>query len=81
MSRERIAIVSSEPEASAAANVQCAHHWLIEPAKGPTSVGVCKLCGEVREFSNQFRSNGLLAAVQPDLGEAPDPDAATGEKS
>ncbi len=30
----------------------CAHHWLIEPAIGPTSKGVCKLCGSVKIFMN-----------------------------
>lgn len=30
----------------------CAHYWLIEPAVGPTSKGVCKLCGSVKIFMN-----------------------------
>lgn len=30
----------------------CRHHWLIEPPNGPTSKGVCKLCGEVKVFDN-----------------------------
>ena len=30
----------------------CTHHWLIDEAKGPTSKGVCKLCGAVAEFRN-----------------------------
>ena len=30
----------------------CSHHWLIEPPSGPTSKGVCKLCGEVKVFDN-----------------------------
>ena len=30
----------------------CKHHWVIEPANGPTSKGVCKLCGEVKVFDN-----------------------------
>jgi hypothetical protein len=30
----------------------CRHHWLIEPPSGPTSKGVCKLCGEVKVFDN-----------------------------
>ena len=30
----------------------CTHHWMIEPADGRTSVGVCKYCGEWREFEN-----------------------------
>ncbi len=30
----------------------CRHHWLIQAADGPTSNGVCRICGEVREFKN-----------------------------
>ena len=30
----------------------CTHHWLIEPANGPTSVGVCQECGAEAEFQN-----------------------------
>jgi len=30
----------------------CRHHWVIELAQDPTSRGVCRLCGEQREFSN-----------------------------
>ena len=30
----------------------CAHQWLIEAPNGPTSRGVCRLCGEVGEFRN-----------------------------
>lgn len=38
----------------------CIHHWLIEPATGPLSRGVCKLCGEQKEFFNildDFQTN------------------------
>jgi len=31
------------------------HHWLIGKQDGPSSEGVCKMCGEVREFTNGFR--------------------------
>ena len=31
---------------------QCTHHWLIETAAGPVSKGMCRFCGEEREFSN-----------------------------
>ena len=31
---------------------QCRHHWLIEAPQGATSMGRCKVCGEVREFRN-----------------------------
>lgn len=30
----------------------CRHHWKIAPPNGATSQGVCKLCGETREFRN-----------------------------
>ena len=32
----------------------CAHYWVIESANGPTSRGVCKFCGEQREFRNSW---------------------------
>ena len=32
--------------------IECVHHWLIENSSRPTSRGVCKLCGEEREFEN-----------------------------
>jgi hypothetical protein len=30
----------------------CRHHWLIESPQGATSMGRCKLCGEVKPFRN-----------------------------
>lgn len=30
----------------------CVHHWLIEPADGPTSDGTCRACHEHRTFVN-----------------------------
>ena len=30
----------------------CQHHWLIQAADGPTSPGVCRLCGETKDFKN-----------------------------
>jgi len=33
---------------------QCIHHWLIEPPTRPVSKGVCKKCGEDREFHNWY---------------------------
>lgn len=29
-----------------------AHHWLIESARGPQSIGRCKHCGAENEFNN-----------------------------
>jgi len=31
---------------------RCQHHWLIEQAAGPTSLGRCLRCGAEREFYN-----------------------------
>ena len=30
----------------------CRHHWLIQAADGPISNGICRICGETREFKN-----------------------------
>ena len=32
----------------------CRHHWIIEPANGPTSHGVCQNCQESKEFNNSI---------------------------
>ena len=31
---------------------KCTHFWIIDSPSGPTSLGRCKYCSEVREFSN-----------------------------
>jgi len=33
----------------------CCHHWVIESPNGPTSNGVCKVCGVIREFKNSIQ--------------------------
>ena len=35
---------------------QCRHHWLIDSAGGPTSRGVCRLCGAERQFKNSLEN-------------------------
>ena len=42
---------------------ECAHFWLIESPNGPTSDGVCKLCGEYREFRNSMYSSTWTKGV------------------
>jgi hypothetical protein len=32
----------------------CHHHWMIEPARGSVSRGVCQVCEEEREFKNSI---------------------------
>ena len=44
---------SSElPEAPA-----CRHQWLIDAPAGPSSKGVCRLCGEERQFQNYIEGS------------------------
>ena len=43
---------STPPATTDAGTPTCCHHWTIQPATGPISQGVCRLCGEVREFKN-----------------------------
>ncbi len=31
---------------------RCMHYWVIQPAEGPVSAGVCQYCWETREFKN-----------------------------
>ncbi len=33
-------------------NDQCVHHWNIQTSQGSMSEGICRLCGEKREFHN-----------------------------
>lgn len=28
----------------------CKHYWIVDPPSGPTAQGICKLCGEEKEF-------------------------------
>ena len=40
------------------ATYTCPHHWMIQPAEGPMSAGVCKLCHATREFKNSLIGMG-----------------------
>jgi hypothetical protein len=42
----------------------CTHHWLIAPADGPTSEGVCCRCGERRMFKNSRPDGRKLSAKE-----------------
>ena len=33
---------------------QCHHYWIIDMANGPKSRGICKYCGEERDFLNSI---------------------------
>ena len=45
------------------ATYTCCHHWIIQPAEGPVSDGVCKLCHATREFKNSLDAWGDDRAV------------------
>ena len=48
----------------------CAHHWVIEPARGARSAGVCKLCGARNDFANSDRSQAAGPGPRPpELGD------------
>ena len=56
----------------AVAREQCAHHWIIETPNGPTSRGVCRLCGAETEFSNylphsKWEEKGIRNGESSDL--------------
>ena len=40
------------PPAELESAPQCRHHWVIQPATGPMSLGICQTCGMAREFKN-----------------------------
>ena len=54
---QRTIAPTSEVEDNAAETVsECRHHWVIQPADGPASIGACQICGESREFKNFVES-------------------------
>ena len=50
------------------------HHWLIDNQDGPSSQGICKDCGERREFSNSFtrRKSSWMTRSSTAREETPD---------
>ena len=43
--------VEAAPE-EVVAGGECHHYWIVDSPNGPTSRGVCKLCGAEKEFNN-----------------------------
>ena len=35
----------------------CQHRWLIASPNGPSSIGLCQLCGERKEFMNYIEGS------------------------
>ena len=42
----------------------CVHHWIIEPAEGPTSAGVCAKCKASKDFSNSVHTPDWKSGYQ-----------------
>ena len=38
----------------------CCHYWLIDTPNGSTCKGICKLCGEEKEFAYSLESLGAI---------------------
>ncbi|NQW22686.1 MAG: hypothetical protein HQ475_04485 [SAR202 cluster bacterium] len=54
---QRTIATTPEVEITAEATAEvCRHHWVIQPADGPVSNGLCQVCGETREFKNYVES-------------------------
>lgn len=49
---------SNVREKKSAVKTACRHYWVIEVASGPTSRGVCRICGEERVFQNSWTDAG-----------------------
>lgn len=45
--------------------VACIHRWLIAPANGPTSAGVCRDCGASKDFPNSLSVDYFDFRMQP----------------
>ncbi len=45
-------VIEREQEVQEEEGPRCRHHWVIESPQGATSMGKCKVCGEIKEFRN-----------------------------
>ncbi len=57
MTRKPGLVLEKTVEKPAQKTATCQHFWLIEPALGPTSQGVCKYCGQKKTFLNIVEDN------------------------
>ena len=59
MLEQQVSATTEDPTSSTleAQLPTCCHHWTIEAANGPVSLGHCRNCGEVREFKNYVEAS------------------------
>ena len=72
--KQKMAATISRPVKKAA----CIHHWLIEPATGPISQGVCKYCGKRKNFFNildEFQMDEQISVLPDKKSSAADDDS------
>ena len=61
---ERSAVIEGET----VTDFVCIHYWLIESPKVPTSIGICKRCRAIKEFSNSFETAYARAKRRVTIG-------------
>ena len=52
MARRKFKALPEREKQSPEVKKGCKHYWVIESPTGPSSMGRCKICGAVSEFSN-----------------------------
>ena len=53
MMNEQLDVISPAEEDS----TSCQHHWVIQEADGPFSLGLCQSCGQFKEFKNYLEAS------------------------
>jgi len=48
----------------------CRHFWEIEPSNGRFSLGVCRYCGEEKEFQNSSDAQAMAGVKKKGRGKA-----------
>ncbi len=52
LTHERVTVPTETQSPETSTETTCVHHWIIDSPAGASSTGVCKICGERREFQN-----------------------------
>jgi hypothetical protein len=52
LTHERVSVHEEIESTETRTEPTCVHHWIIDSPAGASSMGVCKVCGERREFQN-----------------------------
>lgn len=55
------------PIAASASVAGPVHHWRIDEANGPTSLGICKVCGEAKKFRNWLAETDFSTHTEHEL--------------